>query len=327
MNKSIFTEGLTMRPPTIEDLESAFDLSCAYDRVQYGEEDFTLDDLRTYWSLPAVNLAEDARLVFDQAGQLVGSVNMDQRFFAKFFVTLRIRPGYGDPRLGLALLELAETWARERMVQSDPEARVTLSAWLPSTDLEGFERYQQAGFSEIRRHWRMMIDLAEEPAAPVWPEGLALRPFVPERDTRAVFEMVDVAFRDHWGSLPHDFEDWKHLTVERADFDPSLWFIACEGEQVAGGALCANGAIGWVDTLGILRPWRRLGLGLAILQHAFGAFYSRGQRTVGLGVDSQNLTGAVQLYQRAGMHIARESISVEKELRAGVEISTQALEV
>jgi len=324
---NILLEGLTVRPATIEDLETVFELSYAYDMVQYGEEDLTLEDLRTFWSLPDVNLAEDERLVFDPSGQLVAALHMDQRFFTKFFAHLLIRPGYDDQRLGLALLEVAETWARERMAKADPEARITLNAWIPSTDREGFALYQQAGFADVRRHWRMRIDLTEEPAAPVWPEGLALRPFVPERDARAVFEMVDVAFRDHWGSLPHDFEQWKHLTIERADFDPSLWFIACEGEQVAGGALCATGAIGWVDTLGILRPWRRRGLGLALLQHTFREFYRRGQRTIGLGVDSQNLTGAVRLYKRAGMYIARESISLEKELRAGVEISTQTLEV
>jgi ribosomal protein S18 acetylase RimI-like enzyme len=66
---------------------------------------------------------------------------------------------------------------------------------------------------------------------------------------------------------------------------------------------------------------------MALLQHSFGEFYRRGLRRAGLGVDSQNLTGAVRLYYRAGMHVARETITYEKELRAGVEMSTQTLVV
>ena len=85
--------------------------------------------------------------------------------------------------------------------------------------------------------------------------------------------------------------------------------------------------IGWVDTLAVLRPWRRKGLGMALLLHSFGEFYRRGRRKVGLGVDSQNLTGAARLYERAGMHVARQYISYQKELRAGKELSTQTIAV
>jgi mycothiol synthase len=128
--------------------------------------------------------------------------------------------------------------------------------------------------------------------------------------------------------LPGNFEAWKHRKFERPDFDASLWFLAYEGEQIAGGALCSShDEQGWVDALGILRPWRRKGLGMALLQHAFSEFYRRGLSKAGLGVDSQNLTGATRLYKRAGMYVKRENINFEKELRAGVELSTQVLTV
>ncbi len=118
--------------------------------------------------------------------------------------------------------------------------------------------------------------------------------------------------------------------ISRETFDPTLWFLAFEGEQIAGGALCNDEVdmdLGWVGQLAVLRPWRRKGVGLALLLHAFGEFYKRGRRKVGLGVDSQNLTGAVRLYERAGMHAARQYISYQKELRAGKELSTQTIAV
>lgn len=76
---------------------------------------------------------------------------------------------------------------------------------------------------------------------------------------------------------------------------------------------------GFVDKLGVRRPWRRRGIALALLYTVFGEFYRRDTHTIILGVDSQSETGAVQLYQRAGMWMERETISYEKELRPGKE--------
>jgi len=85
--------------------------------------------------------------------------------------------------------------------------------------------------------------------------------------------------------------------------------------------------MGWVGTLGVRRPYRRQGLGLALLRHSFAEFYRRGRRRVGLGVDSQNLTGATRLYQKAGMHVSRVQLIFEKELRPGVVLSTQSAQL
>jgi ribosomal protein S18 acetylase RimI-like enzyme len=67
----------------------------------------------------------------------------------------------------------------------------------------------------------------------------------------------------------------------------------------------------------VRRPWRKKGLGLALLTHSFGEFYKRGMKTIGLGVDASNPTGATRLYQRAGMTVASEFLTFEKELRPG----------
>jgi ribosomal protein S18 acetylase RimI-like enzyme len=83
--------------------------------------------------------------------------------------------------------------------------------------------------------------------------------------------------------------------------------------------------MGWVNTLGVLRPWRRKGVGMALLLHSFNEFYRRGWRKAGLGVDASSLTGATRLYERAGMHVARQYDSYQKELRPGREPSTETL--
>jgi GNAT superfamily N-acetyltransferase len=84
--------------------------------------------------------------------------------------------------------------------------------------------------------------------------------------------------------------------------------------------------IAWIDELGVLRPWRRKGIGLALLHQVFGAFHRRGKYRVGLGVDGGSLTGATRLYEQAGMHVFRQMDAYEKDLRSGKDISTQTLE-
>lgn len=325
---NILLGGLTLRPATIEDARIIYRLLEAYDYALFGEPDFTPGDVQNMLTRPKINLVEDSLLAFDEAGRLVGMLMLEQNMDAKFSVMMRLLPGYEKLHLGAYLLKHAESLARQRMTRAEPGVRVTLETWATAQDLATCQIIEQVGFREIRRFWRMEIEMDSVQPAPQWPEGIELRPFILERDARSVFDMIETAFSDHWGFVPHRFDEWQHWMFERESFDPTLWFLAYEGEQIAGGSLCVREeAYGWVDTLGILRPWRRKGLGLALLQHSFGEFYRRGQRRVGLGVDSESLTGATRLYERAGMHKVREGVSFEKELRAGVELSTRTLPV
>jgi ribosomal protein S18 acetylase RimI-like enzyme len=164
----------------------------------------------------------------------------------------------------------------------------------------------------------MEVKLTEAPPAVIFPSGIELRPFVKEEHARAVWEADNEAFRDHWGSHDSAYEEWSHRKFGKSDFDPTLWMIAWDGDQVAGYSQNRfRMGIGWIGTLGVRRPWRKMGLGLALLQHSFGEFHKRDVTTIGLGVDASNPTGATRLYQRAGMYVASEFVTYEKELRPG----------
>jgi ribosomal protein S18 acetylase RimI-like enzyme len=84
--------------------------------------------------------------------------------------------------------------------------------------------------------------------------------------------------------------------------------------------------MGWVDTLGVRRPWRRQGLAEALLYHSFAELRRRGLTRVGLGVDAHSLTGATRLYEKVGMRAIRDFTLFEKELRPGVNLATQTIE-
>lgn len=176
------------------------------------------------------------------------------------------------------------------------------------------------GYEAVRGTHIMEIDLEEEPPEPGWPEGLTVRTFRPGGDERAVFESVEDAFRDVWGRPRGTFGSFVGMTGGEG-FDPSLWFLAMDGGEIAGVVLCKTVAgEGWVDVVGVRRPWRRRGLGLALLRRAFGEYRGRGVRRVELSVDAGSATGAPRVYGRAGMRPKTSYIVYQKGLRPGADI-------
>jgi ribosomal protein S18 acetylase RimI-like enzyme len=181
----------------------------------------------------------------------------------------------------------------------------------------------------------MKIELDGAIPEPVWPAGVIVRTFDVDRDLVPTVEAIRSAFRDHWGyvdsPLESDVAVWQHFVAEDKAFDASLWFLATSGDDIVGVSLCSamepeDPELGYVNTLCVTRPWRRRGVALALLHHSFRELGGRGKRRVALGVDGSSLTGAVRVYERAGMHVDRERILFEQELRAGRDLTTQSLE-
>ena len=189
-------------------------------------------------------------------------------------------------------------------------------------------RLEASGWKLERIYWTMEVELGEEPpAVPPLPESISIRTAVEGQDEPAIYEADMEAFADHFGFTRRTYESWLQFTTKFFVYDPSLWFLAMDGDKIAGLALCQLEAagrpeVGWVGLLGVRRPWRGQGLGLALLKHAFAELHRRGQRAVGLGVDSESLTGATRLYERAGMHVARDQRSYARVIREGREIRT-----
>jgi mycothiol synthase len=326
---TILPADLIVRAPREDELEAICELLNACDVAECGQFDSPLDQLRSQWAYKDFHRETDAWVAVAPGEHIVGYAALAPYRYINTDSYVRIHPDYWGQGIGTHLRALIDRRAQEFVPLAPPEVRVILSTWCHSGNQAAKQLIEAAGYTCNRRTWAMEIDLPEEPAQPEWPAGISLRPFEPERDARAVFEATDEAFQDHWGHLPGIFANWyQNHIVNNASFDPSLWFMAMAGDEVAGVSLCGyylDGGI--VNTLGVRRPWRHLGLGMALLRYSFGEFYRRGIHTVGLGVDSQSLTGATRLYERAGMHILMSYDHYEKELRAGVDLSTQTLEV
>lgn len=162
------------------------------------------------------------------------------------------------------------------------------------------------------RYWRssftMQIDLPERPPAPRIPEGIDVRAYR-EEDAGAVISAMNEAFAEDPFWHRADPENFSTVYAGGRSAQPALWRVAWDGHEVAGCVLPdpsrgADTSLGWVRILAVREPWRRRGLGEALLRMALREHYDRGLRKAGLGVDAENPTGAVSLYERVGMHTA-----------------------
>ena len=286
------------------------------------------EDLQKYWSEPGFNLEQDTWVAETSDGRIVGFEEFyDRHAHAVLEGDGYVHPDYLGQGIGTAMLRAMEARAREAMKQAEPDLRVHIRNGMSALDTRSCEMHENEGYRLVRFSRRMEITLDEAPPAPKWPHGIELRPFVVEEHARPVFDAVDEAFRDHWGHTPMRYEVWKEYHISRETFDPGLWFIAWDGDQIAGTSLCRyRNDIGWVSMLGVRRPWRRQGLARALLLHSFAEFYKRGMKIIGLGVDAENPNGATKLYQSAGMRIAAEYALYEKELRPGRDVEEESEE-
>jgi mycothiol synthase len=216
---------------------------------------------------------------------------------------------------------MMETRAYEEMRLAEPDVRISLRSPINNRDQGAHELHRKEGYTPLRYYWRMEVNLAAPPAPASFPDGIELRPFMKEEHARLVLDAQNDSFRDHWGHHDLSFEQWAPRKFDREGFDPTLWMIAWDGDEIAGFSQNRyRQGIGWIGTLGVRRPWRKRGLGEALLLHSFGEFYKRGMTAIGLGVDAQNPTGATRLYQKVGMRAVSEFVFYEKELRSGREI-------
>jgi GNAT superfamily N-acetyltransferase len=175
---------------------------------------------------------------------------------------------------------------------------------------------ESLGYSAVRVFRGMRIALEGPPPAPEWPDGLRVVSFDPQDDALEFHAAHQEAFADGWDHTPRDFESWSkaHLGSER--FDPTLWCVLRAGSEIAAGTICTGDTYGggFVHALFTRRPWRKQGVGAALLADSFRRFWERGERSVGLGVDAASDTGAFRIYERAAMAPVLGCVIYEKQL-------------
>ena len=280
---------------------------------------YSPEELEREWHSEGFNPETNTCVLETDAGQVIGYgefANITGHYFLN--MDLYIHPKYKNQGLFKPMIDFVEERAKKEIDLAPAGLRVYIRSMMDAKDTEMCKVHSDKGYREVRYTWRMDITLDAPPLEPTLPEGIEFRPYIKEEHSKLVWEADQEAFLDHWGNHPESYEEWSERRYVLNDYDPGLWHIAWDGDQIAGVTLNRfRQGVGWVGRLGVRKPWRGRGLGLSLLQKSFHEFYSRGMNTVGLMVDAENTTGATRLYKKAGMRVASEFVAYEKDLRPG----------
>lgn len=234
-----------------------------------------------------------------------------------------VRPAWRRRGLGRALLHWTERRAAEVARDDGRPAARALSAWPDQDQAGAVALYESEGYRIVRYGFMMVRDLADSiPDAPL-PDGLEVRPVQPA-DHRRIWDADVEAFRDHWESSERteaDYESW----YASPELDTTLWRVAWDGEEVAGSVMTfvypnENERLGvergWLDHISVRRPWRKRGLASALIADSLRGLHALGLAEAALGVDAENLTGALRVYEAMGFRRSRTGVTYRKEFTA-----------
>jgi mycothiol synthase len=291
-----------IRPATRGDLPEILDLLVACDLATVGAPDTDAADIEGDWNLAGFDLARDSWLAEGREGVVGYAYTGDQQHTGELECDLWVHPERDEAELHDRLLALAERRGRE-LAQERGYEGAELDIFCIGVDSTKRDVLRRRGYRVRRTIHRMGIDLTGDVAVRPPPEGIVIRPFR-EGQEAVMRDTMNEAFEDHFRQSDEPFDAWRRRLLGHPHFDPGLWAIAWDGEEPAGALICFDhDDLAYVQGVAVRRPWRRRGLGLALLTWAFGVLADRGQLRVELGVDAEGRTQPLRLYERAGMRV------------------------
>jgi mycothiol synthase len=232
-----------------------------------------------------------------------------------------VRPEQRRRGIGRALLHWTEARSREAAAEATGTQPHATSSWVSETQAGAVALFESEGYERVRYGFMMVRDLADPIPDAALPEGLDVRPVV-EADHRRIWDADTEAFRDHWDAgerTEEDFVGW----FSTPGIDTSMWRVAWDGDEVAGSVMNfvfaeENEKLGvrrgWLEHISVRRPWRRRGLAAALIADSLRELRARGLDEAALGVDSENLSGALRLYESLGFRRLKTGIAFRKPL-------------
>ena len=295
----------SVRPAKLSDINAVYEIIAQQNTNDYGSMLRPLADLRKLWE--SIDLDNDTCVAFAD-GKLAGYAELLDNDSPFIYLAER-----NNVDLAFQFLTILEEKAAA--YKKEP---VNLFAKISEKNNTLLQLFAVNGYKSNLSFLIMELVLNEAPPSPQWPAGITVRSFIKGQDEQMTYRTDEEASKDKGYHDPLNYEDWvKRMGMDKESFDPSLWFLACESNEVVGVALnvfAKESNTGWVDHLSVRQDWRQRGIGKSLLLHSFGEFYRRRIHQIKLSVDSKSLTNAPHLYESVGMqsiqqyHIYRKVI-------------------
>ena len=183
--------------------------------------------------------------------------------------------------------------------------------------------FTQSGYTPIRFGYVMVRPNLDPVSDARLPDGLEIRP-VEEAHLRPIWDAAVEAFRDAWGFVEPTDRDYELYATDPIQSDHSLWRVAWDGDEVAGQVRSFinveenarhNRLRGYTEHISVRRPWRKRGLARALIAETVDALRERGMTEGALNVDTENVSGALRLYESVGFRPVSRSTTYRKPIQ------------
>jgi len=321
--------GARWRALALDDVDALVRLHEDARAADGGEEVTTAEIVRRELTDPHAPAATNTLALVLPDGSLAASIGVHERLHGtgarRVFLWGVTHPALRRRGIGTALLRWAVARAEEILATQPDDLPGLVEAFKGVRLADAVALHEAQGFRQARWYVDMRRDLREP--LPVMPEigSLVIRSYEPAWGERVRLAHNE-AFADHWGSEPQTPEVWNRDFVGDPFFRADLSFVALDGEEVAGYSVNyvvesdweATGVReGWIGQLGVRRPWRKRGLATALLVRSMEAFAAAGLEAATLGVDAENPTGALGVYERVGFRPIRRSVRLQRPFVRG----------
>ena len=312
--------GYTVRRPTLHDAARLLSVVHAAECDVLGREDSTLAEVRELLRSRRTPPETDHWLVEGDRGLVAWGMVTDD--FGGEQINLDV---YADPRhpgaIGELLLDVLMHRVRV-LARHRENAEVTVGAGVIVGDEPYAAALRARGFVAERRFNRLRIDFDGGYAFPPAPAGVALEGFDAgsDGDWTDWHAILFESFAEHWGFEEVGLAAWREALSAEGDPEFSRWrFAVVDGERAgicqASGRFASESG-GWIRYLGVVSAARGRGVGRFLLGQALASYAADGRRWAGLGVDTGNVSGALRLYESAGMRPWMQIDAFRRRVRA-----------
>jgi len=291
------------------------------------------------WALSLEDIARDYRhlrncdpatdMIFAEVdGEVVGYGRTwwedERKGDRDFTLFTNLVPAWRGKGIRFAMLRWLEDRARENADAHPTDKKEILQGWASEFEKDVIRVYETNGYDVVRWGYEMARSLDEEIRPAPLPAGIEFRP-VTDADAPRIFEAAHEAFADHWGETewftPRDLEEWR----EGPHYDPALWKIAFDGDEIVGTVLNFvnekeneeyERRRGYTEAICVRKAWRGRGIAKALITESMRMHKENGMTETAHGVDAQNPTGALQLYEGLGYRPVKTGYTYRKPLRS-----------
>jgi mycothiol synthase len=309
--------GVSLRPFAGEsDLTSFAEIFDAANVADGLDERTTIEAMRNWVGYPSSS--------FDAARDVVVAVDDDQPVaygwtswvdtsdgVREYSTRGHVHPDWRRRGVGTAILRHNEARLGELAAEHAVETPRVFGAWAQERRPGAVALLERNGYRPVRWFFDMVLPTLDDIRVPELPDGIETRPVAGREQLRKLFDADVEAFRDHWGGFDasdESFEQW----LTDPEYDPALFVVAWDGDEIAGGVTNViqveeNRQLGrrrgLLDSVFVRRPWRGRGLASALVGRSLQLLRDHGMTSATLGVDADNPTGALRLYQNFGFEV------------------------